>query len=85
MAAPHIFIDQPHAVGESYTEHARFALKFAGQLALAAGAAAVHAVCPAMFDHSASQRVRHLHAQLCDDPARGEAYLSAVSDVSQVA
>ncbi len=79
MAAPHIFIDHPHAVGESYTQHAGFALRFAGQLAMAAGAAAVHAVCPALFDHSASARVKRLHAQLCDDPARGEAYLSRVA------
>ena len=76
MAAPHLFTDHPHSVGESYGEHARFALRFAGQLAMAAGAAAVHAVCPALFDHSASARVKKLHAQLCDDPARGDAYVS---------
>ena len=44
MAAPHIFTDHPNSVGETYGEHARFALRFAGQLAMAAGAAAVHAV-----------------------------------------
>ncbi|MDH3704803.1 MAG: DUF6356 family protein [Acidimicrobiia bacterium] len=79
MAATQLFTDHPHSVGETYGEHARFALRFAGQLALAAGAAAVHAVCPALFDHSASARVRKLHAQLCDDPARGETYLSRVA------
>ncbi|WP_308917468.1 DUF6356 family protein [Jannaschia sp. LMIT008] len=58
------FRDHPASVGESYGQHARFALGFAGQLALAAGAALVHAAIPPLFETTASRIVRRLHARI---------------------
>ena len=59
-----LFLDHPASVNESYLQHMRFALGFAGSLALAAGAALVHAVVPALCDSTASGIVRRLHARL---------------------
>ncbi|MEZ5751145.1 MAG: DUF6356 family protein [Paracoccaceae bacterium] len=59
-----LFLDHPSSVDESYLEHARFAAGFAGWLALAAMAAAVHAVLPFAFEKTASQIIRRLHARI---------------------
>jgi hypothetical protein len=54
----------PHSVGETYREHARFALR-AGLLLTGAGLAAlVHAVLPFAFVRHASGVVRRLHAEI---------------------
>ncbi|TDT77116.1 hypothetical protein BDE40_0395 [Litoreibacter halocynthiae] len=54
----------PASVGESYFGHMRFALRFAGLLFAAAGAALVHAVLPALFERTASQMIRRLYAMI---------------------
>jgi hypothetical protein len=59
-----LFLDHPASVNESYFQHMRFALGFAGSLAMAAGAALVHALIPALCDSTASGIVRRLHARL---------------------
>lgn len=66
-----MFSDHPASVNETYTEHARCASHFAKELALAAGAAAVHAVCPSMFETTASTKIKALHAEMTAG-ARGE-------------
>lgn len=58
-----IFIDHPHSVDESYFEHMGFALRFAGLLALAAGAALVHAFVPAACEKTASRITARLYAR----------------------
>jgi hypothetical protein len=55
-----LMTDHPRAVGETYGRHFRFAIGFAGTLFLAAGAAAVHAVLPFLFQHTASSMLRRL-------------------------
>lgn len=55
------FTDHPQRVGESYFQHARFALWFAGNLALATGAALTHAVLPFTFQKTASGIIRKLY------------------------
>lgn len=47
-------------VGETYLQHAWFALKGAGQCLLAAGALVIHAVVPRWFTRSASTRLNKL-------------------------
>ena len=42
----------------------RFALGFAGALAVAACAALIHALVPALCETTASRKVRDLHARL---------------------
>ncbi len=58
------FIEHPASVGETYGEHFRMSAGFARSLALAAGAAAVHAVIPSMFEKSASTRIIDLHTKM---------------------
>lgn len=55
-----LFVSHPATVGESYLEHAAFAARFGGTLALAAGAAFVHAVFPFLFEKTASRLVLSL-------------------------
>lgn len=58
-----IFLTHPASVDETYAEHAVFAGRFAGRLFLAAGAAAVHAVIPCLFEKTASRIVADLYAK----------------------
>lgn len=70
------FTEHPASVGETYTEHMRVAAKCAGTLAVAAGAAAVHAVVPSLCQTTASRRIRSLHDMITSG-ARGEALRGA--------
>lgn len=62
MALMSLMTEHPQSVGETYGQHFRFAIGFAGWLFLAAGAAAVHAVLPFAFQSTASSILR----RLCD-------------------
>jgi hypothetical protein len=66
LALLSLMTEHPQSVGESYGQHLRFAMGFAGWLFLAAGAAAVHAVLPFLFKQTASTILR----RLCDRVAR---------------
>lgn len=59
-----LFTDHPDSVGETYLEHMRTALSFAGPLAKAAGAALVHAFLPFLFTTTASRTVKALHHRM---------------------
>ena len=59
-----LFLDHPASVDESYLQHMGFALRFAGLLALAAGAALLHALVPALCERTASGIIRRLHARI---------------------
>ncbi|WP_334192073.1 DUF6356 family protein [Pararhodobacter sp.] len=59
-----LFLDHPASVDETYLEHARFAGSFAVWLVLAGLAAAVHAVLPFAFEHTASGILRRLHQRI---------------------
>ena len=56
-----IFLNHPASVDETYGQHARFAGGFALKLFAAAGAAAVHAVIPCLFEKTASKMVADLY------------------------
>ncbi len=69
-----LFLDHPHAVGETYFEHQRQAMGFSLQLFAAAFACAVHALAPGLFVKTASRAITSLHARMVagrDRPARG--------------
>jgi hypothetical protein len=51
------FTEHPAAVGETWGEHCRVALGFSRDLAIAAGAAAVHAIVPSLCETTASRRI----------------------------
>lgn len=64
MTLPRLFTDHPSMVGETYPEHMRTALSFAGPLAKATGAALVHAFLPFLCTTTASDTVRGLYARM---------------------
>ena len=59
-----LFLDHPQSVDETYLEHMRFAGWFAAQLALAAGAALIHAILPFLFERTASGIINRLHSRM---------------------
>lgn len=61
-----IFLDHPAKVDETFFQHMAFALKFAGLLFAAAGAALVHAIIPCLFEKTASQIIAKLYARTCN-------------------
>lgn len=59
-----VFIEHPQTVNETYFEHMRFAASFAFWLTVAAGAALVHAVIPALCTTTASTILKRLHTRM---------------------
>ena len=55
-----LFVAHPASVDESYAQHLRFAMGFAFWLSIAAVAALVHAVVPALCETTASRIVKRL-------------------------
>ena len=58
-----VFLTHPRSVDESYVEHAIFAGRFSLWLFLAAGAALIHAIIPALFEKTASRIIADLYAR----------------------
>jgi hypothetical protein len=58
-----IFMDHPESVDEGYFEHMAFALRFAGSLIPAAGAALIHAFIPAACKKTASRIIAKLYVR----------------------
>jgi hypothetical protein len=59
-----LFTDHPAMVGETYPEHMRTALGFAGPLARATAGALVHAFLPFLCTTTASDTVKGLYARM---------------------
>ncbi len=59
-----LFLDHPAKVNESYLQHMVFALRFAFWLTLAALAALVHALIPALCETTASRILKRLHTKI---------------------
>ena len=59
-----VFFDHPASVEENYFEHMIFAGRFALTLLGAAGAALVHAIIPCLFEKTASNLIRKMHARI---------------------
>jgi hypothetical protein len=64
MPVREAFTRHPHAVGESYLQHSGVALSYSGKLFLAAGAALVHAFLPFLFEKTASNAIKAMHADI---------------------
>ena len=58
------FTEHPHAVGETYAEHAAQAAGFGGLMIGAGLACLVHAILPWMFETTASNLVLRLHDRM---------------------
>lgn len=59
-----LFMEHPHAVGETYGEHFGVAMSYAGRLFLAACAAFVHALLPFLFVTTASNAIKGMYANM---------------------
>ena len=59
-----LFTDHPATVGETYFGHMRFALGFAFWLSVAAAAALIHAIVPALCETTASRILKRLTARM---------------------
>lgn len=57
-------VEHPASAGETYLQHLRRALRVAATLAMAAGAALVHALVPALCTTRASDTIFALHDDL---------------------
>lgn len=58
------FTEHPASVGETYTEHMAVALGYGARLLGAGCVAIVHALVPALFQTTASDAVRAMHAEM---------------------
>ena len=58
------FLAHPESAGETYLEHQRVALGFAGALLRAGLACFVHALMPALFQTTASRTIMELHQKM---------------------
>ena len=58
------FTEHPASVGETYTEHMAVALGYGARLLGAGCAAIVHAIVPALFQTTASDSIRAMHAEI---------------------
>lgn len=79
MRLPRQLTDHPASVGETYGEHFRVAAGFARCLAVAAGAAAVHAIVPSLCTTSASDRLCRLHDEMTTRRAEADATTAEVA------
>lgn len=68
MAIRQHFTDHPASVGETYGEHFKVSAGFAGSLAFAAVAAALHAVVPSRCTKTASTRIIAMHERMTTGP-----------------
>ena len=59
-----LFQEHPASVGETYTEHLAFAVRFGGTLLLAGLACLVHGLLPWVWKTRASDTVRLLYDRL---------------------
>jgi hypothetical protein len=64
MRLKRLFTEHPDSVGESYFEHMRVALSFAGPLLAAGLAAIIHALLPFLCVTTASGTVKRLNARM---------------------
>lgn len=58
------FTHHPRSVGESYGQHFIMALGYASRLLLAGLCALVHAILPFLFEKTASNIIRAMHADM---------------------
>ena len=65
------FTEHPASVGQTYLQHQRRAFRVARQLLVAAAAAVVHALVPALLTTQASDRVAEIHDEIHDLSGRG--------------
>lgn len=56
-----LFLQHPASVEETYWQHATFAFSFSTKLLVAALAALIHSIVPALFEKTASKIIAELY------------------------
>jgi hypothetical protein len=56
-----LFTSHPHSVGETYTEHFRFATGFGLRMVVGGCAAMLHGLFPFLFETTGSRTILELH------------------------
>lgn len=64
MAIDYLFLDHPRRLGESYRHHCVTAARFGATMVVGGLACMIHALVPALFTNSASDRVKKLYTQM---------------------
>jgi Family of unknown function (DUF6356) len=59
-----LFNAHPDALGESYFEHFGHAMSYAGRLFAAGFCALTHALLPFLFEKTASNLIKQMHAEM---------------------
>lgn len=67
-------------VGESYFEHARVAITFAGKMFYGACVCTIHAVFPFLFERSGSSIVKDLHNEMVLSRLKSQRITNSYSD-----
>lgn len=65
-----IFIDHPASVGESYAQHFRHSVKFAGAMLKGALACMIHSIVPALCTKTGSTIITQLHDEMVTNRVR---------------
>jgi hypothetical protein len=58
------FLEHPRSIGETYSQHLRYAFKTAVKLNFAGGVLAIHAFFPFLFERTASDAVLELAREI---------------------
>jgi len=74
-----LFTEHPAAVGETYAQHMRSALGFAGAMFAASLACFIHAILPWTFKTTGSSAILRLHERMVEQRARGRRPASGVA------
>lgn len=74
------FSEHPASVGETYGEHFVAAMGFSLALLKAAGACAIHAVLPFVFEKTGSRAIETLHRRMVTNRGRDTAAGSVDGD-----
>lgn len=59
-----LFTEHPASINESYFQHFRHAMRYAGILGVTAAAAALHALIPCLCESTARQKIAALNEEL---------------------
>jgi len=59
-----VFLDHPHALGETYWQHQRRAMHFGTSMIRAGVACILHALVPAVFVRTGSSTISRLHDEM---------------------
>lgn len=75
-----LFLAHPQSVGETYFEHQRRALGFAGDLIVAGLCCTLHGLVPGVCVRSASDTVIRLHAEMAGRRTPRAATAAAITE-----